>query len=122
MLIHPLTQRTDLRQQPEHKLNRRLPTSPSDPFRIRNTHERKIPCATKESSRSPRPHVNAYDQGANPMTDKNVDKGQGRVKEAVGSLTGDRSLKNEGRADQAKAKVKDTVDKVADTLTGNNKR
>ncbi len=56
------------------------------------------------------------------MTDKNVDKGQGRVKEAVGSLTGDRSLKNEGRADQAKAKVKDTVDKVADTLTGNNKR
>ena len=31
-------------------------------------------------------------------------------------MTGDRSLKNEGRADQAKAKVKDTVDKAADGL------
>ena len=52
------------------------------------------------------------------MTDKHVDKGKGRMKEAAGSLTGDTSLKNEGRADQAKAKVKDTVDKVGDTLTG----
>ena len=51
------------------------------------------------------------------MTDKRVDKGKGRVKEAAGSLTGDTSLKNEGRADQAKAKVKDTVDKVADALS-----
>jgi uncharacterized protein YjbJ (UPF0337 family) len=56
------------------------------------------------------------------MTDKNVDKGKGRVKEAAGSLTGDSSLKNEGRADQAKAKVKDTVDKVADTVTGHDKK
>ena len=60
VLIHPLPQRGDLRQQPEHQLNRRLTTRPSDPFRIRNTHDRKIPCALKESSRSPRPHVNAY--------------------------------------------------------------
>jgi uncharacterized protein YjbJ (UPF0337 family) len=56
------------------------------------------------------------------MTDKNVDKGKGRLKEAAGSLTGDTSLKNEGRADQAKAKVKDTVDKVADALTGRHKK
>jgi len=55
------------------------------------------------------------------MTDKNVDKGKGRIKEAAGSLSGNTRLKNEGRADQAKAKVKDTVDKVADTLTGHNK-
>ncbi len=48
------------------------------------------------------------------MTDKNVDEGKGRIKEAAGSLTGDDSLKNEGKADQAKASVKDTVDKVAD--------
>jgi uncharacterized protein YjbJ (UPF0337 family) len=54
------------------------------------------------------------------MTDKHVDKTKGRLKEAAGSLTGDRRLKNEGKADQAKAKVKDTVDKVADTLTGHN--
>jgi len=56
------------------------------------------------------------------MTDKNVDKGKGRIKEAAGSLSGNTRLKNEGRADQAKAKVKDTVDKVADTLTGHNKK
>ncbi len=48
------------------------------------------------------------------MADKNVDEGKGRLKEAAGSLTGDESLKNEGKADQAKASVKDTVDKVAD--------
>lgn len=48
------------------------------------------------------------------MADKNVDEGKGRIKEAAGTLTGDDSLKNEGKADQAKASLKDTVDKVAD--------
>jgi uncharacterized protein YjbJ (UPF0337 family) len=48
------------------------------------------------------------------MTDKNVDKAKGRVKEAAGALTGDRHLKNEGRADQAKASAKDTVDNAVD--------
>lgn len=48
------------------------------------------------------------------MTDKNVDEAKGRVKEAVGSLTGDESLKREGQGDQAKSSVKDAVDKVAD--------
>ncbi len=48
------------------------------------------------------------------MTDKNTDEAKGRVKEAAGSLTGDESLKREGQADQAKASVKDAVDKVAD--------
>ena len=56
------------------------------------------------------------------MTDKHVDKGKGRLKEAAASLTGDRRLRNEGKADQAKAKVKDTVDKVAETLTGHNQK
>jgi len=56
------------------------------------------------------------------MTDKHVDKGKGRIKEAAGSLSGNTRLKNEGRADQAKAKIKGTVDKVADTLTGHNKK
>lgn len=56
------------------------------------------------------------------MTDKHVDEGKGRVKEAAGSLTGDRSLKNKGKADQAKATVKDKVDKVADTLSRRNKK
>ena len=51
------------------------------------------------------------------MSDKNVDEGKGRVKEAAGSLTGDKDLKNEGKVDQAKSSVKDGVDKVADKVT-----
>lgn len=53
------------------------------------------------------------------MTDKHVDEAKGRVKEATGTLTGDKDLKNEGKVDQAKSSVKDTVDKVGDKLTGN---
>ena len=56
------------------------------------------------------------------MTDKNVDKGKGRVKEAAGALTGDRRLKNKGRADQAKGSVKNAVGKAADSLTGKRRR
>jgi uncharacterized protein YjbJ (UPF0337 family) len=52
------------------------------------------------------------------MTDKNIDKAKGRVKEATGALTGDSHLKNKGRVDQAKGSAKNAVDKVADTLTG----
>lgn len=47
-------------------------------------------------------------------TDKNVDEGVGRVKEAAGSLTGDDDLKREGSADRAKASVKDKIDHVAE--------
>ncbi len=47
------------------------------------------------------------------MTEKNVEKAEGRVKEAAGAITGDASLKNHGRADQLKAAVKKTVDKVS---------
>jgi uncharacterized protein YjbJ (UPF0337 family) len=52
------------------------------------------------------------------MTDKNIDQAKGRVKEAVGALTGDQGLKNEGRADQAKGSLKKAVDRVADALAG----
>ncbi len=48
------------------------------------------------------------------MTDKNVDETKGRVKEAAGSLSGDDSLKNEGKADRAAGSAKDKVDKVTD--------
>ena len=54
------------------------------------------------------------------MTNKNVEKAKGRVKEVAGALSGDTRLKNEGRVDQAKGSAKKTVDKVADTLTGRN--
>jgi uncharacterized protein YjbJ (UPF0337 family) len=52
------------------------------------------------------------------MSDKHIDKGKGRVKEAAGAVSGNKRLKNEGRADQAKASIKNARDKVADTLTG----
>jgi uncharacterized protein YjbJ (UPF0337 family) len=48
------------------------------------------------------------------MDDKHIDEGKGRVKEAAGALTGDDSLKNQGKVDQAKSSVKDAVDKVGD--------
>jgi uncharacterized protein YjbJ (UPF0337 family) len=40
----------------------------------------------------------------------------GKVKEAVGDVTGDRSLEAEGQADQSKADVKQAGDNVADAL------
>jgi uncharacterized protein YjbJ (UPF0337 family) len=52
------------------------------------------------------------------MTGKNIDQAKGRVKEATGALTGDRRLKDEGRADQAKGSLKNAVDKVAETVKG----
>jgi uncharacterized protein YjbJ (UPF0337 family) len=57
------------------------------------------------------------DNERSPMTDQNIDEVKGRVKEAAGSLTDDKDLKNEGKVDQAKSDVKDAVDKVADKLT-----
>jgi uncharacterized protein YjbJ (UPF0337 family) len=51
------------------------------------------------------------------MTNKNLGKAKGRVKEAAGALAGDRRLKNEGRADQARGSVKNAADKAADRLT-----
>jgi uncharacterized protein YjbJ (UPF0337 family) len=47
-------------------------------------------------------------------TDKNVDEGVGRLKEAAGSLTDDDDLKNEGKVDRAKASVKDKIDRAAE--------
>jgi uncharacterized protein YjbJ (UPF0337 family) len=55
------------------------------------------------------------------MANKNIDKAKGRAKEAAGAVSGNKRLKNEGRADQAKGSAKNAVDKVADTLTGSKK-
>jgi uncharacterized protein YjbJ (UPF0337 family) len=52
------------------------------------------------------------------MTNKNINKAKGRAKEAVGALTGNRRLKNDGRAEHAKGSAKNAVDRVADTITG----
>jgi uncharacterized protein YjbJ (UPF0337 family) len=49
-----------------------------------------------------------------------ADKGKGRIKQAIGDLTDDDSLKNEGKVDETSGKVKDAannaVDKVKDAL------
>ena len=42
----------------------------------------------------------------------NTDDMKGRAKEAVGDLTDNDDLKNEGKADRAGGKVKDAIDKV----------
>ena len=48
------------------------------------------------------------------MTSGKSDETKGRVKEAVGVLTGDKKLQREGKADQAAGKVKKAVKKVKD--------
>jgi uncharacterized protein YjbJ (UPF0337 family) len=57
------------------------------------------------------------------MSDGKVDDAKGRVKEAAGDLTDDKSLKNEGRVDRASGSVKDKVgdaaDKVKDAVNPN---
>lgn len=52
------------------------------------------------------------------MADKRADKGKGRLKEAPGSLAGDKHLKDVGRRDQAKGSAKKAVETIADTLPG----
>ena len=48
------------------------------------------------------------------MTESNMDKLKGRVKEAAGDLTDNDDLKREGKADQASGRVKEGIDKAAD--------
>lgn len=49
---------------------------------------------------------------------KNADDAKGRLKEGAGTMTGDKSLKNEGRADRASGAAKHGIDKVKDALKG----
>ena len=46
------------------------------------------------------------------MTSGKSDEAKGRVKEALGVLTGDKELQREGKADQTAGKVKNAVKKV----------
>jgi uncharacterized protein YjbJ (UPF0337 family) len=50
------------------------------------------------------------------------DKIKGRVKEAVGVLTDDQRLKNEGKLDQATGKIKEVVERGIDKATSVIKR
>lgn len=50
------------------------------------------------------------------MSDGTADEAKGRLKEAGGALTGDDSLKNEGKVDRATGSVKDKVGDAADKI------
>ncbi|QGU03079.1 CsbD-like protein [Corynebacterium kalinowskii] len=46
------------------------------------------------------------------------DEVSGKAKEAAGEATNNESLANEGRADQAKAEIKDAVKETGDKILG----
>ena len=46
-----------------------------------------------------------------------AEEAKGKVKEGVGDMTGNESLKTEGQVDQAKANIKQAGDDVKDALT-----
>ena len=48
------------------------------------------------------------------MAGSTADRAKGRVKEAVGDLTDDQSLKTEGKRDQGAARVKETAELARD--------
>ncbi|MGD9957561.1 MAG: CsbD family protein [Candidatus Nanopelagicales bacterium] len=54
--------------------------------------------------------------GADDKVQNMADKAKGAVKETAGKVTGDDSLELEGQADQAKADVKQSGEKVKDAL------
>jgi uncharacterized protein YjbJ (UPF0337 family) len=50
------------------------------------------------------------------MSDGKFDELKGRAKEAVGDLTDNDDLKDEGKVDKASGSVKDKVDKAGDKV------
>ena len=52
------------------------------------------------------------------MSDLKAEDLKGRLKQAAGDLTGDKSLQREGKIDQASAATKKAIDDVADKLKG----
>jgi len=52
------------------------------------------------------------------MASGKTDELKGRVKEAVGALTGDEKLTREGRVEQAVGKVQQKAEKVIDKIKG----
>jgi uncharacterized protein YjbJ (UPF0337 family) len=54
--------------------------------------------------------------GAGDKISNKIDNLGGKAKEAVGRATGDKSTKNEGKLDQAKASLKDAGEKVKDAF------
>lgn len=55
--------------------------------------------------------MSATDKVKNAMQDA-----EGKVKEGLGKVTGDRSTENEGKGDQAKSDIKDAGENVKDAF------
>jgi uncharacterized protein YjbJ (UPF0337 family) len=51
-----------------------------------------------------------------------TDQAKGRIKKAIGELTGDDNLKREGDIDKASGKIKEATEKVADKARGVNRK
>ena len=47
-----------------------------------------------------------------------AEQAKGKVKEVAGKLTGDSKLEGEGKGDQIKGKIQNTVGGIKDTLRG----
>ncbi|MBS1695093.1 MAG: CsbD family protein [Actinobacteria bacterium] len=54
--------------------------------------------------------------GADDKANNKLEDLGGKAKEAVGKVTGDKSTENEGKADQAKANLKDAGEKIKDAF------
>ena len=52
------------------------------------------------------------------MPDGTMDDAKGRTKEALGDLTDDQDLKDEGKVDRASGKAKDAIGAIAEKAKG----
>lgn len=52
------------------------------------------------------------------VSESDKDEAKGRIKEATGSLTGNKDLEREGKTDQMVADAKDAVEGLKDKATG----
>ena len=62
------------------------------------------------------------DDGIENSTEGKLSDVKGKVKDAVGGLTGDTSLQSEGKMDQAKGKVQDAFGKAERAVDPDNPR
>ena len=60
---------------------------------------------------------NLHERGVKNSVEGKADNLKGKVKDAVGGLTGDSNLQAEGKVDQAKGKAKDALGKVERKLS-----
>jgi uncharacterized protein YjbJ (UPF0337 family) len=54
--------------------------------------------------------------GAEDKAKNKIDEIGGKVKEAIGKVTGDESTENEGKGDQMKSNLKDAGEKIKDAF------